>query len=179
MFRRSSPWLLMFVLASAAAHGGDAGLAPGKAQDPEIYFTPFSHLDFYWGGTREECLARGNGIIAQAIRLAGQSPKFHFLLEDNAFVSNYVETHRGLAELAELKRLVQAGRIEIAPKWAAIFQGLPDGEVHARNLAIGKRYARDVFGVDAQVAHLGDLPDYTPQFPQVLRQPRVPQDDQI
>ena len=127
-------------------------------QNVEIYFTPFSHLDFFWGGTREECLARGNGIIAKAIQLARQSPKFRFLLEDNVFVANYVDTHPGTPELEELKRLVKEGRIEIAPKWAAIFQGLPNGEVHARNMAIGKRYAKDVFGVDALVAHLGDLP---------------------
>ncbi len=29
-------------------------------QGVDVYFVPFSHLDFYWGGTREECLARIN-----------------------------------------------------------------------------------------------------------------------
>ncbi len=140
----------------------------------EVYFTPFSHLDLFWGGTREECLARGNAIIAQAVKLAQQSAEFRFLLEDNIFVDNYVETHRDMPVLDDFKRLVKEGRIEIAPKWAAIFQGLPDGEVHARNMVLGKRYARMVFGVDPQVAHLGDLPDYTPQFPQILSQTDVP-----
>jgi len=134
----------------------------------EVYFTPFSHLDFFWGGTREECLARGNGIIAQAIKLAKESAEFRFLLEDEVFVANYLESHKGLPELEDFKRLVKEGRIEIPPKWAAIFQGLPDGEVHARNMALGKRYARAAFGVDPLVAHSGDLPDYTPQFPQIL-----------
>ncbi len=149
-------------------------LLPAAAQDPEVFLTPMSHLDFYWGGTREECLARGNYIIAKAVKLARESPGFRFLLEDENFVANYIETHRGLPELDDFKRLVKEGRIEIAPKWAAIFQGLPDGEVHVRNLVIGKRYARSVFGVDPQVAHMGDIPDYTPQYPQVLSQARVP-----
>ena len=35
-------------------------------QDAEVYLTPMSHLDFYWGGTREECLARGNGLYQPA-----------------------------------------------------------------------------------------------------------------
>lgn len=144
------------------------------APDAQVYFIPFSHLDFYWGGTREECLARGNQIIAKAIRLANESPKFRFLLEDDVFVSNFVETHPGTKELEDLKRLVKEGRIDIAPKWVGIFQALPDGEVHARNMAIGKRYAKDVFGVDSIVAHLGDLPGYTPQLPQILQQSRVP-----
>jgi alpha-mannosidase len=167
-------WFLVAMLVARAAVSDEAAKTTPPTPDAEVYVTPFSHLDFYWGGTREECLARGNGIIAQAIRLAERSPRFRFLLEDDVFVANYVETHQGAPELDALKRLVKEGRIEIAPKWAAIFQGLPDGEIHARNLAIGKRYARDVFGVDAKVAHLGDLPDYTPQYPQVLAQCRVP-----
>ncbi len=154
------------------------GLVSGQAQSTdapvEVYFVPFSHLDFFWGGTREECLARGNGIIAQAIKLARESAEFRFLLEDDVFVANYLDSHEGMPEVEEFKHLVKEGRIEIAPKWAAIFQGLPDGEVHARNMALGKRYARTVFGVDPQVAHLGDLPDYTPQFPQILAQSNVP-----
>ncbi|HEY5913119.1 MAG TPA: glycoside hydrolase family 38 C-terminal domain-containing protein [Verrucomicrobiae bacterium] len=148
-----------------------AGSAP---DDPAVYFIPFSHLDFYWGGTREECLARGNQIIAKAIRLAHESPKFRFLLEDNVFVANYVDSHPGSPEVEDLKRLVKEGRIDIAPKWVGIFQALPDGEVHARNMVIGKRYAKAVFGVDSVVAHLGDLPGYTPQLPQILQQSRVP-----
>lgn len=164
----------VIILAVWAATGQDAIVAAKESQEADIYFTPFSHLDFFWGGTREECVSRGNRIIAKAIQLAKESPQFRFLLEDNVFVANFMDSHRGSPEVEELKRLVKAGRIEIAPKWVGIFQGLPDGEVHARNMAIGKRYAQDVFGVDAQVSHLGDLPGYTPQFPQILALSRVP-----
>src|SRR5260370_23883570 len=87
----------------------------------EVYLVPFSLLDFFWGGTREECLARGNRIIAKAINLANERPEFRFLLEDEDFLANYVETHVGSAEIDALKRLVREGRIEIAPKWAGIF----------------------------------------------------------
>src|SRR5215831_840278 len=71
----------------------------------EVYLVPFSHLDFFWGGTREECLARGNRIIAKAIKLANEHPEFRFLIEDEDFLANYVETHGGSAELNDLKRL--------------------------------------------------------------------------
>lgn len=152
----------------------DAPAGAKQSQLADVYFIPFSHLDFFWGGTREECVSRGNRIIAKAIQLANESPRFRFLLEDNVFVANFVDSHRGSREVEELKRLVKAGRIEVAPKWAGIFQGLPDGEVHVRNMVIGKRYARNMFGVDAKVAHLGDLPGYTPQFPQILALSRVP-----
>lgn len=166
-------FLPVTVLIMWAVTGQDV-LSAKESQKADIYFVPFSHLDFYWGGTREECVSRGNRIIAKAIQLAKESPQFRFLLEDEVFVANFMDSHRGLPEVEELKQLVKAGRIEIAPKWAGIFQGLPDGEVHARNMAIGKRYAQNIFGVDAKVAHLGDLPGYTPQYPQILALSRVP-----
>ncbi len=175
MFAPSRSLSLILLLTVFAAGGRDhaaTALAQGSP-DAEIHLVPFSHLDFFWGGTREECVSRGNRIIAKAIQLAKQSPQFRFLLEDDVFVANFVDSHRGAPEVEDLKRLVRDGRIEIAPKWVGIFQELPDGEVHARNMAIGKRYAKDVFGVDAQVSHLGDLPGYTPQFPQILEQSRV------
>jgi hypothetical protein len=148
--------------------------ATGEAARRDVYFVPFSHLDFFWGGTREECLARGNRIIAKAVRLAGQHPEFRFLIEDEDFVANYLESHAGSAEAADLKRLVKEGRIEVAPKWAAIFQNLPNGEVLSRNHVYGVRYARAAFGVDPLVAHMGDIPGFIPQYPQILRRAGVP-----
>src|SRR5579871_5989596 len=84
----------------------------------EVYVVPFSHLDFFWGGTREECLARGNRIIAKAIGIAKRDSSFRFLLEDDDFVANYVESHRNSPDLDDFKRLVKEGHIEISPKWA-------------------------------------------------------------
>src|SRR5215831_21404087 len=167
------PWLMILCL--APLHPLEAqSTEPVAHNQIEVYLVPFSHLDFFWGGTREECLARGNRIIAKAINLANQHPEFRFLLEDDDFVANYVETHPGSPELDDFKRLVREGRIEIAPKWAGIFQNLPPGEALARNLVYGKRYARSVFGVDPQVAHMGDIPGFTPQFPQMLRGAGIP-----
>jgi len=165
------PMAALCFSAGALLHSQPAGKAEAAT---EVYVVPFSHLDFFWGGTREECLARGNRIIAKAIQIANEHPEFRFLIEDEDFVANYAETHPGSPELESLKALVKQGRIEIAPKWAAIFQNLPDGEILARNLVYGKRYARNVFGVDPQVAHMGDIPGFTPQFPQMLAKTGIP-----
>jgi alpha-mannosidase len=140
----------------------------------DICIVPFSHLDLMWAGTREECLSRGNRIINRAIQLALRQPEFRFLLEDEVFVANYVEAHRGAPELEQFKRLVKEGRIEIAPKWAGIYQNLPRSEALVRNLVYGKQYAREVFQVEPQVAHLGDVPGFTGQLPQILAKSEVP-----
>jgi alpha-mannosidase len=146
-------------------------VAPGRR---EVYIVPFSHLDLFWAGTQEECLSRGNRIITKAIGLAERYPDFRFLLEDDDFVADFVDGHRGSPELEAFQRLVKEGRIEIAPKWAAIYQNLPRGEALVRNVVLGKRYAREVFGVDPQVAHLGDIPGFTRQYPQILRKAGTP-----
>ncbi len=168
--RTLSPFLLC-LLATAPAGFPAGPPSPGKG---DVYVVPFSHLDLYWAGTREECLSRGNRIITKAIQTARKNPDYRFLIEDLVWAQNYAETHRGLPELDELKRLVKAGRVEVGPKWAGIFQNLPRGEAQVRNHLYGKRYARELFGVDPEVSHLGDLPGYTSQYPQVLAKTGIP-----
>lgn len=148
-----------------------------EAQRPaseKVYVVPFSHLDLFWGGTEEETLSRGDRILSRAMQLAEEHPEFRFLMEDNDFVANFMDTHRGTKDAERLRALVRSGRIEIAPKWAAIYQNLPREEALVRNIVYGKRYARDVFGVDPLAAHLGDIPGFTRQYPQILSGSDVP-----
>jgi len=162
----------MFALLTLLPAGFPAGQTnPGKS---DVFIIPFSHLDLFWGGTEEECLSRGNRIITRAIQLCQRYPEFRFLLEDDIFVANFVDSQQGTPELEALKRLVKEGRIEIAPKWVGTYQNLPRGEALVRNLVYGKRYALEVFGVDPKVAHLGDIPGYTWQYPQILAKSAIP-----
>src|ERR1035437_1406689 len=147
---------------------------PSARPANEGYIVPFSHLDLFWAGTQEECLSRGSRIIARAIQLAKEHPEFRFLLEDDVFVASFMDSHKGMPEAEELRELVKKGQIEIAPKWAGIYQNLPRGEALVRNLTYGKRYAREVFGVDPLVAHLGDIPGFTLQYPQMLKKSSIP-----
>src|SRR5260370_25148186 len=92
---------------AAFCMGPLAAQPAAKAAAPrQVYLVPFSHLDFFWAGTREECLARGNRIIARAMQLARQFPDFRFLIEADDFVANYVDIHNPSPELADLKDLV-------------------------------------------------------------------------
>lgn len=150
---------------------------PAQGNTPanhEIYVVPFSHLDLYWGGTQEECLSRGNRIISRAVQLAEQHPDFRFLLENEVNVANFLDSSRGTPEAESFQKLVKAGHIEIAPVWAGIYQNLPRGEALVRNLVYGKRHARVVFGIDPKIAHLGDIPGFTRQYPQILQKTGTP-----
>ncbi len=163
--------LLIFLLTPWPAQLTAQQAVPGAST---VYIVPFSHLDLFWLGTQEECLSRGNRVITKAIQLAERYPDFRFLLEDDDFVANFVDSSHGSSELESFKRLVKEGRIEIAPKWAAIYQNLPRGEALVRNVILGKKYAREVFGVDPKVAHLGDIPGFTRQYPQILSKADIP-----
>src|ERR1035437_9996017 len=147
---------------------------PSARPANEVYIVPFSHLDLFWAGTPEECLSRGSRIIARAMQLAKEHTEFRFLLEDDVFVNSFMDSHKGMPEAEELRSLVKKGQIEIAPKWASIYQNLPRGEAQIRNLVYGKRYAREVFGVDPLVAHSGDIPGFTLQYPQMLKKSSIP-----
>jgi hypothetical protein len=160
--------------------GASAFQAPGQipaAQESgvrQVFIVPFSHLDLFWACTREECLSRGNFIIRRAVQLARKYPAYRFLLESEIFVANFVESNRGTPELDEFKHLVAEGRIEIAPLWAGIYQNQTPDEALVRNLLIGKRYARETFGVDPKVANLTDIPGFTLQYPQILAKSGTP-----
>ena len=134
----------------------------------DVYVIPFSHLDLWWGGTKEECLSRGNRVIGKAVQMAKPDPNFRFLIEADIFLANYVDTRRGSSELTDLKELVRKGQIEISPTWTDIMLDLPDGEVIARNFALGRSYVRKEFGVDPTAASFADLPGFPTQLPQIL-----------
>ena len=171
---RASRFPLLAMLLLSACWPAPCSGQQQKTDNPQVYVVPFSHLDLSWACTQEECLSRGNFIISQAIRLAEQNPEFRYVIESEVFVANFVESHQGTKELDQFKRLVKAGRIEIAPLWAGIYQNQTPGEALVRNLIYGKRYARETFGVDPKVAQLTDIPGFTTQYPQILRKAATP-----
>ncbi|MFC1715426.1 glycosyl hydrolase-related protein [Candidatus Poribacteria bacterium] len=131
------------------------------------YLVPFSHLDLYWLGEREECLSRGNMIITSAIEIAEKYPEFRFLIEDIVFVDYFIKSHP--EQHGVLKELIHKGQIEIGPKWAGIHQDVQCGEDLVRNTLYAKQYTRENFDFEASTIHLGDLPGWTPQYPQIAK----------
>jgi Glycosyl hydrolases family 38 N-terminal domain len=171
---RIAGYFFAFVLCSALHLDG----APRPPQDTsdkrDVFVAPFSHLDSFWAGTRAETLSRGNKIIARAIDIASQHPEFRFFIESENFLANFVQSHSGTKELADLKHLIKEGRIGIAPNWAEIFISLPSGEVQVGNLLYGKLYAQRVFGVNPHAVQPDDIPGFVSQHPQMLRGADIP-----
>ncbi|WFB35950.1 glycosyl hydrolase-related protein [Kiritimatiellota bacterium B12222] len=134
---------------------------------PSPFVVPFSHLDLFWTGTREECLSRGNTIISRALDLLEVHEDFRFLIETANFLEHYVSCYP--QEKTRILKFAEEGRLELTPIWSAIYLNLPGGETLARNVMLGQSYVRGHFKRSGRTAHFGDLPGYTPQYPQIAK----------
>ena len=136
-----------------------------KAPSATVSYIPTSHLDLFWLGNYKSCLARGVEVIKQYIDRCIESEEETFLVETAVFGEEFLHHYPGYTD--ELTALVKAGRVEVGAAYIDRKEHLPLGESHIRNLVIGKRWYRDVFGGDNGMATHPDLPSFIPQTPQI------------
>ena len=79
-----------------------------------VYLVPFSHLDLFWAGSREECLTRGIEVIRTALRLLRKYPDYRFMIEAANFLEFFCESCPD--EGPELKRY--AAKCDLADRSA-------------------------------------------------------------
>lgn len=132
-----------------------------------INVIPFSHLDLFWGGTREECLSQGGRVIHTALHLLEKYPEYRFLIESFNFIEAYLDCHP--EDTKRMKHLLHTGQLEVIPMRAIIYSHLPSGETTIRNLIYGREYCRHVLGIDPTVMSMSDIPGVTPQLPQIAK----------
>ena len=130
-----------------------------------VYLVPFSHLDLFWAGSREECLTRGIEVIRTALRLLRKYPDYRFMIEAANFLEFFCESCPD--EVPELKRYAAEGRIEAVPMRSILYTQLPSGETLIRNCLRGRQTVMEKLGVCGSVATLSDIPGVTPQLPQI------------
>ena len=130
-----------------------------------VYLIPFSHLDLFWAGSREECLSRGIEVIHTALRLLRKYPDYRFMIEAANFLEFFCESCPDEAE--ELKRYAAEGRLEAVPLRSILYTQLPSGETLIRNCLRGRQIVLEKLGVCGSVATLSDIPGVTPQLPQI------------
>lgn len=133
----------------------------------DVNIIPFSHLDLFWAGTREECLSRGGKIIVTAMDLLDQYPEYRFMIESTNFIETYLDCYP--EETERMKRLIAEGRLEIIPMRSIIYSHLPAGETTIRNLTYGKRYCREHLDAEPTIMSLSDIPGVIAQLPQIAK----------
>lgn len=131
----------------------------------KISFMMGSHMDLYWMAPPRDCLDRGCDIINRALELCGEHPEYCFYIESTVFTEYYLEHFPQNKEA--LKKLMDAGRFEIAGCYVDRYEHMHGGESIARHHIYGQRYLKKELNYHALSTCHSDLPGLSPQIPQI------------
>jgi hypothetical protein len=124
------------------------------------------HWDREWYRTFQAFRARLVDATDALLELCAADPGYRFLLDGQTVaVEDYlaVRPHRA----AELRALIEAGRVAIGPWYVQPDSLLPAGESHVRNLLEG-RHTGDAFGGASRIGYTPDSFGHPAQLPQIL-----------
>lgn len=134
----------------------------------KIYLVPHAHYDAVWAFTKEEYLAIAESTLSRAVELAIKYPEYRFCWEQ-IFPLKVIDERNAVLG-ASLRRMIQGGKIYIVDgQYLMPDTMLPDGEVLVREIVFGKKYCKEVFGVDVPVAWCADSFGMNGQLPQIYR----------
>ncbi len=135
---------------------------------PQFYAVGNAHLDLAWLWPMAETHRKTSRTFAQQLRLIEAYPGYKYIQSQPAAYEMCREHYPELFE-----RIAQAARggqwIPEGAMWVEPDTNMTSGESLVRQLVHGKRYFRDVFGVDSVVLWLPDTFGYSAALPQLLR----------
>ncbi len=135
---------------------------------PKFYAVGNAHIDLAWLWPFAETYRKTARTFAAQLRLLDEYPEYRFIQSQPA---SYEMCRKYYPELFDrILEAVKAGRwIADGAMWVEPDTNVTGGESLIRQLLYGKKYYKDVFGVDCQVLWLPDTFGYTGALPQLLR----------
>ena len=135
---------------------------------PSIGVTANSHLDLAWLWPMAETRRKTARTFAAQLRLLKEYPEALFLQSQCA---EYELCRRHYPDLfEEVKKAISEGRwIADGGMWVEPDTNLAGGEALVRQFLYGRRYFRDVLGVESRVAWLPDTFGYSAALPQIIK----------
>jgi len=154
------------VLAPAlACHNGSTA--------PTMWLLGQSHIDLAWMWPEEETWHKVARTYANQLALMDEYPEYRFLLCEPKLLDMLRAQHPEIWN--RVKAAFERGQID--PEGAFYIEcdtNLPSGESLIRQLIRGKRWFREHFGVDSQVAYQPDTFGYSAVLPQILQKLNIP-----
>ena len=131
-----------------------------------------SHLDLAWLWPMQETERKTARTFAQQLRLLDKYPEYRYIQSQPAAYEmcreRYPELFERICEAVKKGQWIADGAMYVEPD-----TNMPSGEALIRQLLHGKRYYKDVFGLESRVLWLPDTFGYTAALPQLLRKCHV------
>lgn len=135
---------------------------------PRFYAVGNAHIDLAWLWPFAETHRKTARTFAAQLRLLDEYPEYLFMQSQPAIYEMCREHYPELFDRIVLAQ--KEGRwIADGAMWVEPDTNLASGEALIRQLIYGKKYFKEVFGVDSQVLWLPDTFGYTGALPQILK----------
>ena len=140
---------------------------------PTMWLLGQSHIDLAWLWPEEETWHKVGRTYANQLALMEEYPEYKFLLCEPRLLDMLRLQHPELWQRVQ----VAYARGQIDPEGAFYIEcdtNIPSGESLIRQLIRGKKWFREHFGVDSQVAWQPDTFGYSGALPQILSKLNIP-----
>jgi hypothetical protein len=132
-----------------------------------IYAMPSMHQDISYMKSAEEDLDLFVSEYLKYLDMMDREPTWCYSSEFAYAVRYFLEQHPEQKD--RLTRHVRAGRFGITAQCSGYDPSFYTGEFILRGVAVAKEWLRRTFGYEPRTLDLADCPDWSPQFPQILK----------
>jgi alpha-mannosidase len=133
-----------------------------------MHLTGNSHIDAAWLWPWTETVDVVKRTFGSAIQLMDEYPTYTYTQSAAQYNVWLADKYPDLNE--KIKQRIAEGRWEIVGgMWVEPDLNMPDGESQARELLIGKRTFKDLYGVDVRIGWNPDSFGYNWQLPQIYK----------
>lgn len=139
---------------------------------PTMWLLGQSHIDLAWLWPEEETWHKVARTYANQLALMDEYPEYRFLLCEPRLLDMLRTQHPAIWR--RVQEAFRRGQIDAdGAFYVECDTNLPSGESLIRQIVRGKRWFREHFGVDSQVAWQPDTFGFTGALPQILRKSGV------
>ena len=140
---------------------------------PEYTIFGQSHLDLAWLWTLEETMRKTARTYSNQLALMEEYPEYAFLLCEPPILEWLKELYPNVYERV-LEKVRDGKFYPEGALWVEFDTNIPSGEGLIRQFVRGKRWFRDVLGVDSKMAWMPDTFGFNGALPQIMKKCQVP-----
>lgn len=139
---------------------------------PKFYAVGNAHLDLVWLWPIEETRRKTSRTFAAQLRLMEEYPEYKFIQSQPA---EYEMCRQHYPELFEriVKKVKEGQWIADGAMWVEPDTNMAGGEALIRQILYGKKYYKEMFGVESELLWLPDTFGYSAVLPQILKKTGV------